>query len=157
LDADSTGRISGSKSDLEYKEIPFLPVKGYASFIENFGDEYRFDGLDTYRVLASVVDHIKDSVVIEIEGNSMAKQLKHGTKVLAVPVSQGNWEYLSGGVYAVLFNGNLWVKRIRENELSTKGFLTVHSDNPDYGSINIQGSEIRAIWKIIEVVSGKVE
>ena len=138
-------------------EIPFVPVRFYASFVESFADGSNATDAETFLVRSSVTKGHKRSVVIEISGNSMSPQLAHGAKVLAVPVSESDWEYQSGGVYAVMYRDYFVVKRIRDNELLTRKYLTLHSDNPNGGNVTVPLQDIRGLWKIVTIVESPVE
>lgn len=138
-------------------EIPFVPVRFYASFVEAYADGSSATDTETFLVRSSVTKGQKHAVVIEISGNSMSPQLAHGAKVLAVPVSESNWEYQSGGVYAVMYRDYFVVKRIRDNELLTRKYLTLHSDNPNGGNVTVPLQDIRGLWKIVTIVEAPVE
>ena len=140
-----------------YVEVPYVPVKFHASFVETYTQGFRYQDLETYRVNSEVVKNLRNPVILEISGNSMTPQLADGAKVLATPVDQGDWMYQSGGVFAVIYRDFFVVKRIRENELLTKHYLTLHSDNPLGGSVSVPANEIRGIWRIASIVSSPVE
>ena len=138
-------------------EVPFVPVKFYATFVESYSDAGRTTDTEMFRVRKPVVKGHKNPVVLEISGNSMSPQLNHGAKVLAVPIGENNWEYQSGGVYAVMYRDYFVVKRIRDNELLTRKYLTLHSDNPNGGNVTVPLQDIRGIWKIVSIVEAPVE
>ncbi|MBU1820568.1 MAG: LexA family transcriptional regulator [Bacteroidetes bacterium] len=146
-----------SMEEAAYVEVPFVPVKFHASFVESYTDSYRFQDLDTFRVNKDLVGNLRNPVILEVSGNSMSPQLVHGARVLATPVDTGDWIYLSGGVFAVIYRDFFVVKRIRENDLLTKHYLTLHSDNPIGGSVTVPSNEIRGIWRVANIVSAPVE
>jgi repressor LexA len=140
-----------------YEEVPYVPVKFHASFVESYTDSYRFEDLDTFRVSKDLTKNLRNPVILEVSGNSMSPQLVHGARVLAVPIDTGDWIYQSGGVFAVIYRDFFVVKRIRENDLLTKHYLTLHSDNPMGGSVTVPSNEIRGIWRVANIVSAPVE
>ena len=145
-------------ADDETIEVPFVPVKFYASFVESYADGTSTPAdTESFRVRRTVTKGHKQAVVLEISGNSMSPQLAHGAKVLAVPVSENNWEYQSGGVYAVMYRDYFVVKRIRDNELLTRKYLMLHSDNPNGGNVTVPLQDIRGLWKIVSIVEAPVE
>ncbi|GAB3952954.1 hypothetical protein GCM10028805_35800 [Spirosoma harenae] len=150
-------RLVQSDSDENTIEVPFVPVKFYASFVESYADGIATTDTESFRVRKALMKGYKQAVVLEISGNSMSPQLIHGAKVLAIPVSDSNWEYQSGGVYAVMYRDYFVVKRIRDNELITKRYLTLHSDNPNGGNVTVPLQDIRGIWKIVSIVEAPVE
>ncbi|WP_310589878.1 LexA family transcriptional regulator [Larkinella soli] len=142
---------------VRYTDLPFVPTRFYASFIETYIEGLSMDQLEIYRVPVDVVGNHKNVVVIEVAGNSMSPQLANGAKVLAVLVDPSNWEYQSGGIYAVIYRDFFVVKRIKDNELLTKQRLTLHSDNPNGGTVTIPLKDIRGIWKVVRVIDSPVE
>jgi len=144
-------------TDEETIEIPFVPVRFYATFVESFSDGYSVSDTEMFRVRKPILKGHKKAVVLEISGNSMSPQLAHGAKVLAVPISENDWEYQSGGVYAVMYRDYFVVKRIRDNELITRKYLTLHSDNPNGGNVTVPLQDIRGLWKIVTIVEAPVE
>lgn len=144
-------------NEISYVEVPFVPIKFHASFVETYTDGFRYADLETYSVSTEAVKGLRDPIIIEISGNSMSPQLVNGAKVMVVPVDPGDWIYQSGGVFAVIYRDFFVVKRIRENELLTKHYLTLHSDNPLGGSVSVPADEIRGLWRVAHIVSAPVE
>lgn len=144
-------------ADEDIIELPFVPIKFYASFIETITEGLQPSALETYRVRKPVERMPKQPVVIEISGNSMSPQLVHGAKVMAMQVDENDWEYQSGGVYAVIYRDYFVVKRIKENELLTRKVLTLHSDHPNGGTVTVGVADLRGIWKVISIVEAPVE
>jgi phage repressor protein C with HTH and peptisase S24 domain len=146
-----------TKADEDTLEVPFVPVRFYASFVESYADGIGTTDSEMFRVRKPVMKGHKRAVVLEISGNSMSPQLAHGAKVLAVPVNESDWEYQSGGVFAVMYRDYFVVKRIRDNELITRKYLTLHSDNPNGGNVTVPLQDIRGLWKIVTIVEAPVE
>ena len=146
-----------SIADDDTIEVPFVPVKFYATFVESYSDHTSPTDAESFRVRKPLLKGHKQPVVLEISGNSMSPQFAHGAKVLAIPVSENNWEYQSGGVYAVMYRDYFVVKRIRDNELLTRKYLTLHSDNPNGGNVTVPLQDIRGLWKIVAIVEAPVE
>lgn len=103
------------------------------------------------------VSFLKKPVVIEVSGNSMSPQLVDGARVIATEISHADWLYQSGGVFAVVYRDFFVIKRIRENELLTKQYLTLHSDNPLGGSVSVPAQDLRGLWKVHGIVYAPVE
>lgn len=138
-------------------EIPFVPVRFYASFIESMGEGLRASDLGSFRVEKALAVTYPSAVVIEIAGNSMSPQLVSGAKVMAEPVDESNWVYQSGGVFAVMYRDYLVIKRIRENNLLTHQHLTLYSDHPNGGSVTVSAGDLRGLWKVVRIVEAPVE
>ena len=143
--------------DLNYTEIPYLPIKFQASFIENYNISLKYEELETYPVLKGTIKNKNLPVVIEIQGNSMSPQLQSGNKVIAYQLEQQDWGYLSGGVFAIIYRDFFVIKRIKDNDILSKGTLTLHSDNVKSGIITIPIGEIKGIWKITNIIDAGVE
>ncbi len=138
-------------------EIPFIPVRFYASFIESVNEGLRANDLGTFRVEKALASTYPTAVVIEIAGNSMSPQLVSGARVMAVPVDESDWVYQSGGVFAVMYRDYLVIKRIRENNLLINKHLTLYSDHPNGGSVAVSASDLRGLWKVVRIVEAPVE
>lgn len=152
---ESNGKVIEMR--VSYRDLPFVPTRFYASFVETYTEGLRLNQLETYRVAETLIGEHRNGVVIEVAGNSMSPQLLNGAKVLAVHVDPSDWEYQSGGIFAVIYRDYFVVKRIKENELLTKQRLTLHSDNPNGGSVTVQLKDIRGIWRVVRVVDAPVE
>ncbi len=155
-EADRSSRLV-PEDELVYAEVPFVPIRFYASFIETYTDGIGMESLERFAVHKSLVRGHKNAVVIEISGNSMSPQLLNGARVLAVPVEPGNWEYQSGGVFAVVYRDYFVVKRIKDNELMTKQYLTLYSDHPNGGTVSVAASDLRGLWRVTSIVESPVE
>ncbi|MBD0260704.1 MAG: LexA family transcriptional regulator [Cytophagales bacterium] len=150
-------RIVSAPQDKNYTDYPFVPIRFQATFVEGYSATCRLDNMETYRVYSADGRTYKNAAVFEVEGNSMWPQIRHGARVLAVCVDKGDWCYQSGGVYAVMYKDYFVIKRIKDNELLTRKLLTLHSDNPEGGSMPVPLEEIRGIWKVVKVVDAPVE
>lgn len=135
-------------------ELPLLTVSSRASFdYEAYQDESYEETANVYK---SRTKGLKKPVLIDIEGDSMAPQLNDGTRVLADEINPNNWTYTTG-VVAVSFREQFVVKRIRDNNSIETSTITLHSDNPKGGTFTVQMSDIKQMWRIIEIVKAKVE
>jgi phage repressor protein C with HTH and peptisase S24 domain len=61
-------------------------------------------------------------------------------------------------VYAISYGDSFVVKRIKDNDLSTKGVLVLHSDNPLVGGSNpVPADLIRHIWKVLRIIDSPAD
>lgn len=112
---------------------------------------------ETYPVFMPLVSITDKHIVIEINGDSMEPGIRSGALVLAESISGNDWEYESGGIYAVLYGpGRFVVKRIKTNEMKSAGVLRLYSDNEQHGMINVEATEIHRIWKVTMKVAEQV-
>lgn len=142
----------------EYVDLPFVPVPARATFVEmvaHLGKQSHFDSYRLYNPTKEV--KTKPSYVIEVNGDSMEPQLRHGAKVLAIEVPKGDWCYQTGKVYAVAFDNQFVIKRISDNALTLNNTLKLVSDNPKGGSLIVTGEQLRGMWRIIKVIDSGVE
>ena len=144
-------------AEVPFVLMPFIPVRATASFIESYLNNQGTEPAETFPVMEYLARRHPDGLVIEISGDSMAGQLRHGSKVFAIPVPQPDWQYQSSGVYAVMYRDYFVVKRVKDNQLMQHNLLELHSDNPRSGSMPVPAHEIRAMWKVINVVDAVVE
>ncbi|MFD1184874.1 S24 family peptidase [Pontibacter rugosus] len=150
--------ISSDGSLVQFVDLPFVPIPARATFIEMAGDEKSYGSLGVFRVHYPPQEiEGKRAVILEINGDSMEPQLKHGSKVLAVEVPKGDWVYQAGKVYAIAFANQFVTKRIKDNDMLINGTLTLHSDNPNGGKFVVPADQIRSMWRVIEVVKSTVE
>jgi phage repressor protein C with HTH and peptisase S24 domain len=143
-----------SLEDKSIREFPYLPIRARATFAEFF-DDTEHSPFETKKVIGFEGKSYDGGVVIEIDGDSMEPQLRHGMEVLAMPVNLADLEYKTGGVYAVLFDTSFVIKRIAHNSIIEKRIL-LKSDNPTGGSFDVPYSKIRALWHVVDIVKGKV-
>lgn len=153
----SNTEVVNSPQHIEYLYLPLINHYSMGSFVANESQVHEAD-YETYPVVYSKAKRYhKNSIVLQIEGNSMGVQLKSGTKVLAEPVDRSNWHYIQSGIYAVVYKDFFVTKRIITNDLQEKKTLTLHSDTEHGGSVTIKEEDIRCVFHIVEIISGLVE
>lgn len=141
----------------EYLILPAVPVKARATFAEMVGSGSEYGDLETMRAYNPSSELRKDgSIAIEIDGDSMEPQLRSGMWVGAYPLDPGDFKYATSGVYVVDYGSSVVIKRIKHNELLTNGTLTLHSDNERAGSVVIESGDLRRLWKVVDILSGRV-
>jgi transcriptional regulator with XRE-family HTH domain len=143
-----------SLDEIPFRVIPYLPIRARAGFAESFADDsYKYEREETLAV-PGVPDtkEFEESLIIEVDGDSMDSgensTLRSGARVLVTPVQQADWQYMSSGVYCFVFRSTFVIKRVKDNTLLSKGMITLHSDNPNGGSLDVLGEDIRAVWKV---------
>lgn len=138
----------------KWDEVPFVDTPLLATF-SDWGDSVpaQYERIPVF----NLGEDLKGKVVaFPVVGDSMEPQIMDKAKVLCKLVPLGDWKYLSSGVYAVLYNGSFTIKRVKENEMTTKGILTLHADNPRHGFLPIPADDIRGIWKVLRVLESPV-
>lgn len=154
-----TGNVSSVRPNISefYVQVPFLSIKAQAGLpAMNYTDVTKWVE-ETYPVFLPVVAITEKHLVIEVQGDSMEPEIKSGALVLSEAVAKDDIKYESGGVYAIIYgNSRFVVKRIKTNELTTSGTLTLWSDNEKYGQIVVPGNEIHCMWKVTYKVTEAV-
>ena len=141
----------------ELINVPFVPQDATASFVENFGDMQNLKS-DTYGVMQEEGEDLQNGqyVVFQVTGESMTPSIPDEAKVLAVLIPEEKWEEANGVVF-VLYGKMLTIKRVLKNSLYLNNIITLKADNPMYGQVDIERSEIRGIWQAERIVSQKIK
>jgi repressor LexA len=141
----------GSSAEAEYVDLPFINVSLRASFTESIIAHTEIE-TETIRIMYANSKKYQKGVVFEVDGDSMEPNYVPGARVLALPIDMSNWQYLSSGVYAICFGSSFVLKRVKDNQIMAEGILTLHSDNPSGGSMPVKREDIRAVWKVEQIV-----
>ena len=114
---------------------------------------------ETYPLLirGNDADVLTDCVIIKLTDNTMAPKFRSGMLLLARPVPASEWDYINSALVLVKYRTTLVVRRIRENELLTRSFITLYADNPEAGFVHVRRDDIHSIWHVLEIVGGGVE
>jgi repressor LexA len=148
---EGNARSLGQPLEADFVDLPFVQVSLRASFTESI-IQGTVPDIETIRVMYVPAKLYKKGMVFEVDGDSMEPNYIPGARVLALPVDPGSWEYMNSGVYAVCFGNSFVIKRVKDNTIMNEGILMLHSDNPSGGSMPLRVSDIRAIWKIEQIV-----
>ena len=134
-----------SDPDSIYKNIPKVKARlsaGGGSF--EVGSE--IEGYYSFRKdWLSTKGTINKMVLMDIFGNSMEPEMKDGDTVL---IDESQKDVLAGAIYAVGVDDTIMVKRLEKHPNK----LVLLSDNKDYSSIYLQGSEIYSVRIIGKVI-----
>ncbi|MDO7846451.1 LexA family transcriptional regulator [Hymenobacter sp. M29] len=157
-DTISNARIRPARpTDDEPLYLPRVPVRARASFAESFASDAGFEDYELSLIQNPTPEMRKNgSIEMEIDGDSMEPTLLSGWFVACTLVDKSNFKYMTSGVYAIVFGNHFVVKRIKDNDLSRNGTLTLHSDNERAGSLTINEEDIVSIWKVQRVTEGKI-
>ena len=150
--------VFGKFADEEYIDCPFVTVPVRAGFVELVATEGDYGQYETMRIYNPSPELCKPgTLVFEINGDSMEPQLRAGMLVAVTPVPLADIKYTVSGVYVATFGNQLTIKRIKDNDLLTKQQLVLHSDNPQAGMLTVAGEDIRGLWKVVDIIRGRVE
>lgn len=135
-------------------QIPFIPIHAIALFIESFYNLSSHHQYNTYHITPRPGESLNPSeyIVFEIEGNSMSPTIKPNSLILTKLIPEKQWEYAEG-VVVVIYGKSLILKRIKKNDLFGNNQILLSSDNPNHGDIEIERSQIQAIYKAKRIIS----
>lgn len=139
----------------ELIEVPIVDADAAATFIENMYDQHY--NIDKYGVMQEEGEDLNSGeyVVFKVVGESMVPTIPDNAKVLAMRIPEERWEELSGVVF-VVYGKMFVIKRILKNSLFINNIITLKSDNPLYGQMEVGRTEIRGMWKAIRIVSQRI-
>jgi phage repressor protein C with HTH and peptisase S24 domain len=129
--------------------VPFVPLTARnIAFLETFLTRNMADrDFETRYYYAENPLDFQGALAFETDGG-MEPTLERGDTVVATAVEKSDWEYVQGGLYAVVFRDFFVIKRIVTNDLVLNSVLTLQSDNPQSGNIHVRYEDIKAIWKV---------
>lgn len=146
---------AGQKDDATIL-VDFVPVTASATFIESLtsGDE---PDLDKIPLIPSGNERNEVSRlrVFEVEGDSMFPTIPSGALILAKEIPERSWHYAEGVVVAV-YGEFVVVKRVVRNCLLTENYITLKSDNEDYGEMTVALSDLRGLFKAKRIISSEI-
>ena len=133
--------------NMNWIQIPFIPVHARATFAETFETEVR--ELSTLTIPRLPGINYKNGKVFEVDGDSMDPTLITGEQVFCEYVDPADWKYTTGPVVVAFGNNMIVVKRIKENNL-VNGELTLWSDNEMGGkfTLHTEQDQIRRMYKV---------
>ena len=102
-------------------------------------------------------ESLSDCVVVKVTDSSMLPSYRHGTVLLARAIPVADWDYLNSVLVAISYRNVLVIRRVKENELVTKGHLTLYADNEQSGYVHVKREDINSIWQAIEIIGGGIE
>lgn len=134
-----------------------VPASGMARIpLIDATDNYTTNQQTTMNFLNDERD-LRDCVIIRLTDNSMAPRYMKGTRLLARPIPQQDWDYVNSKLCVVLYRTTFVMRRIKENELPSKNFLTLYADSPEAGFVIVKRDDLRSIWEVLEIVGGGVD
>lgn len=124
-----------SEEAVDFDYIPKVAARaGAGSSLETSGETL---GLYAFRkdYIAQQGIHVKDSILLEVVGDSMEPLLRSGDTIL---VDQSDTEVQDGKTYLIAYGDDLKVK----NVFKTPRGLILRSENPRYADVTIRPDEL---------------
>ncbi len=141
--------------------VPFVPIKAYAKYIDDYRDAEFSSSLDEYNFIVDQIGHGK-YMAFEIKGDSMdddtRKSLANGDIVLGRELGSEHWrDKLRTNEYPnwiIVLDNTILCKQIINQDVE-KGTITCHSLNtsPEYSDFELSFNDIRQMFNIIQRVS----
>lgn len=133
--------------------LPYIESRARAGFVSAYLQGARIDHLPLRPHISRPDQRTPaDAVLIEVEGDSMVPTLLPQDLLLVAPLPPAEWRYAAGGLYVVLFGtDHLVVKRLRRNLLATEGRLTLVSDNPAGGELELTAADLRGLFRVLSI------
>lgn len=94
----------------------------------------------------------QNAVIIRVTDNAMSPTYIPGIRLLAYPVEEADWKYLNSALVLVHFRNFLLLRRIKQNKLPKKGYLTLHADAEDAGFVHVDRNDLRSIWHVDKIL-----
>lgn len=121
-----TGNKNLIEMTIENGFLPLINAKAHAGFLKNAHLEKVMEEFEYYKIPG--YNPTKDSVLIEIEGDSMRPTIISGDVLICQ--TQKNFDYiLDGSVAVVVTQGELLTTRLFRHQDSN--YFIIQSDNPD--------------------------
>jgi phage repressor protein C with HTH and peptisase S24 domain len=147
----------------DFVMLDYVPKSAYASWVDHFDDQTYGPSqpLEQYAVNAKILDgrvaqRPSKHMVVQVEGKSMEPSLPDKSVVVIEKVDRSDFEYVSGGIFTVLYDSKFVIKRIKQNQIQETGKVTLISDNADHGSKLISADEIRFMGKVLGIVEQEI-
>ena len=92
------------------------------------------------------------AVIIRLIDNSMLPKYPAGMRLLAKPVPVAELDYINSMLVMILYRSTLVVRRIKENDLIGKGYLTLYADSDAAGYVLVRRDDIKSIWQVVDII-----
>lgn len=140
---ESSAVIEGTKSVSSELKLPLYEAgNGYSGHQETY----------SLPVLADQEASYSSAVIVRLTDNSMLPKYPVGMRLLAKPVPTSEWEYINSMIVMVLYRSTLVVRRIKENDLISKNYLTLYADSDEAGYVLVRRDDIKSIWQVVDIV-----
>ncbi|MDR0825214.1 MAG: XRE family transcriptional regulator [Prevotella sp.] len=144
--------------------VPFVPVKAYAKYIDEYRDAEYSAPLDEYNFIVDQIGHGR-YMAFEIKGDSMdddtRRSLGNGDIVLGRELGAEHWrDKLHTNDYPnwiIVLDNTILCKQIIHQDVE-KATIVCHSLNPspEYSDFELNFKDIRYMFNIIQRVSNMV-
>lgn len=133
---------------IKENKIMYVPIAAHAGYCDQFHETISKDELEFFSIPGYQPTY-GEHRCFDVAGDSMEPTLQCQDKIICSLVSPDNYysSLRDNCVYVVITNGDIVVKRVYNN-LKRNGTILLKSDNSSYKNKEIEGSEIREIWRV---------
>ena len=149
-----TANVLAVAVDPENNErIVHVPVAAQAGYLDQYNDPLFISDLSSFSLPGVEFKH-GTYRAFDVSGDSMEPSIFQGDMVVCNYMDPDLWTFniRSDYVYVIVTLGDIVIKRV-QNNLRTRGTLTLCSDNSFYEPYEIPGNEIRELWFVKMKVS----
>lgn len=142
-------------------QVPFVPIKAYARYIDEQRDADYGEPLDEYNFIVDQIGH-GNYMAFEIKGDSMdddtKKSLSNGDVVLGRELNKEHWKdklrTRDYPYWIIVLDNTILCKEIISHDIE-KCTITCHSLNPspEYTDFDLDLNNVRKMFNIIQRVS----
>lgn len=145
-------------SNVEFLNIPFLPIHAQAGYGRGYGDHEYIESLPTYPVI--VDKNYKGKYrVFEVDGDSMddgtRNAIYYGDKVLCREVKRELWtsklHYKDWYFVICMKNDGITIKQITAHDVE-KAIIRCHPLNPIFDDFEVDLNEVAELYNVIKIV-----
>jgi hypothetical protein len=72
-----------------------------------------------------------------------------------VSIKKNQWKYMEASIYAVVYSNRLVVHRVKERNWK-EGFLRFYSDNPLFGYVDVEVTDIHTLYQVTNIIHQKL-
>ncbi|RYC70098.1 hypothetical protein [Spirosoma sordidisoli] len=126
-------------------------------YVVGSGKEYVREPEQYVSIVAEEQTDYTSSMVVRLTDNSMQPRYPAGMRLLAKPIPVADWDYINSTLVLVLYRNTLVVRRIKENELLSRHYLTLYADSDEAGFVIVKREDVKSIWRITKIIGGEID
>lgn len=136
----------------QFIQLPYIPLSTVKQFIHMSISQGKTKTDFHFPVIKTEGIDYQNAIVFDVPDNAMEPTILEGSKILATKVEPPNWHKLNSGIYMIMFEEKLLLRRVINNELLLTSTLSIHADNPKHGYIIIDSQDIKHIWQFEAII-----
>lgn len=147
-------RFVAGQATLDAVDLPYIPVPFRAAFASAGGQLTSLSSTNMRRVYlrGKPISMFTDRAIFEVDGDSMEPYINSGDEVTACRVEESRWETVINCIVVVCYGDRITIKKVIENDLSSRGTLTLLPYRSELAALIVRRSEIRAMY-VVETVT----